>query len=96
MERALRSLAETPQNNLRIFKDGDLVFSEDASFSEFESIASEVFPLGRASASKSLIDFVISALLHAECGGKNVLRRILALQLLVEVGPVVKSLRQRK
>lgn len=85
MEKALRSLADAPQNNLRIFKDGDLVFSEDASFAQFESIASDIFPLERASASKSLIELVISALLHAECDEKNVLRRILALQRLVAV-----------
>lgn len=44
MRRALKGLLENPQNNLKIFKDGVVVYNENSEASDLENIFRQWFP----------------------------------------------------
>lgn len=45
LDKGLRCLAESPQNNFRIFKNGHLVYTEGNHKSVLDRIANEVFSI---------------------------------------------------
>lgn len=85
MQQAINAVIDSPQNNLRIFRNGNQMMLENDSRSQFNQFAREIFPNDNE-ATNNLIDFLISVLLcDSETNGRNVLKRILDLQILVQV-----------
>lgn len=101
MTRALNSLIESPQNNLKIFKNGQSVFADGNSAHDFEELAREVFS-NSEHARQDLIDLIISALLNRVGGEASaaadelptncVLRKVLDLQILHKVKIIPASM----
>lgn len=100
LKKALRCLAESPQNNFRIFKNGHLVYTEGNHTNELVRIINEIF-LADNDRRKTLDDFAtllgqilllrtesveeISAATIAGSPNDCVLDRVLSLQLLASV-----------
>ncbi|XP_076171878.1 inositol phosphate kinase 1 isoform X2 [Ptiloglossa arizonensis] len=69
MKSALKGLLISPQNNLKIFNDGIVVYDQESSFSDLESVLAEWFHNSVACTSKDYIDkfcnLVHAAVLHS-------------------------------
>nr|XP_012149850.1 PREDICTED: uncharacterized protein LOC100875206 isoform X3 [Megachile rotundata] len=69
MKSALEGLLKSPQNNLKIFKDGIIVYDQESSFNNLECVLSEWFHNSATNANKDYInvfcDLLCTALLHS-------------------------------
>lgn len=85
MQQAINAVIDSPQNNLRIFRNGNQMMLNYNSRAQFNQFAREIFP-NDMEATSNLIDFIISVLLcDSDSNKRNVLKRILDLQILVKV-----------
>lgn len=62
MKHALLSLVHNPQNNFKIFKNGNIIYSDKQSLNEFETIVQNITHFGRST--NLFIDFVAEMLLN--------------------------------
>ncbi|CAL7941404.1 unnamed protein product [Xylocopa violacea] len=69
MKSALRGLLKSPQNNLKIFKDGVVVYDQESSSSDLERVLTEWFRNSANSTNKEYVDkfcgLISTALLHS-------------------------------
>lgn len=62
MRHALLSLVNNPQNNFKIFKDGNIIYSDKNSLNEFESAVQNIKLFGGSA--NLFIDFIVEMLLN--------------------------------
>lgn len=63
MKRAVKGLLDTPQNNLKIFKNGQIVYNDDSSFNDLNCVLQECFSndVSLESNIDHFCDFVVTA-----------------------------------
>jgi inositol-pentakisphosphate 2-kinase len=62
MKRALWSLINNPQNNFKLFKNSDLVYSDKSSLQDFHEVLSEILPFKKSA--NLFLDFIIETLIN--------------------------------
>lgn len=73
MKRALLSLVNNPQNNFKIFKNGNIIYSDKHSYNEFETIVQNITQFDRST--NLFIDFIAEMLLNDNKTTNSIIQR---------------------